>query len=255
MPDPLTWYALGRTVADTETILEAVDTKILTHNLDPSAHGQTGEVMFEHRSATLLDHLFGSVDMKHLVNSKMLVVSAFESTDGWSKSVAVTPRMFQTVLETTAVINNEQYMWIESDGAPLTLDFTKNPFFQTTLRLVWATSQLAYITCGEEIGVGEGDNFGFKVSNGTLYAYTRVSGTAYATEVTGITVTELNVYRAYMDSTESKVFFYVNGVLKHTESTHVPAAGPSYFFTYYIKTTTNNNRQIVLADFLFEQDR
>lgn len=56
MADPITWYALGRTVEDTESILEAVDAKILTHNLDPSAHGQSGETVYEHRVASTLDH-------------------------------------------------------------------------------------------------------------------------------------------------------------------------------------------------------
>jgi parallel beta-helix repeat protein len=61
MADPITWYALGRTVTDTQTILEAVDAKILTHNLDPSAHGQENESLYEHRAAELLDHLSYSI--------------------------------------------------------------------------------------------------------------------------------------------------------------------------------------------------
>jgi parallel beta-helix repeat protein len=61
MADPITWYALGRTVIDTESILEAVDAKILTHNLDASAHGQENESLYEHRAAALLDHLSYSI--------------------------------------------------------------------------------------------------------------------------------------------------------------------------------------------------
>ena len=61
MPDPITWYALGRTVVDTESILEAVDAKMLTHNVDPSAHGQDYEAIWEHRSAELLDHVNYSI--------------------------------------------------------------------------------------------------------------------------------------------------------------------------------------------------
>jgi len=57
MADPISWYALGRLVNDPETILEAVDTKVLTHNLDPSAHGQENEVVWAHRVEPLLDHL------------------------------------------------------------------------------------------------------------------------------------------------------------------------------------------------------
>jgi parallel beta-helix repeat protein/putative cofactor-binding repeat protein len=57
MADPITWYLLGRTVEDTESISEEIDAKLLTHNLDPSAHGQENEVVYEHRVAPLLDHL------------------------------------------------------------------------------------------------------------------------------------------------------------------------------------------------------
>jgi hypothetical protein len=61
MPDPISWYALGRDVSDPQTILEAVDEKILSHNLDPSAHGQSDEAVYNHRISTLLDHVNYSI--------------------------------------------------------------------------------------------------------------------------------------------------------------------------------------------------
>ena len=61
MADPITWYALGRTVVDTETIMEAVDEIILNHNLDPSAHGQENESVYEHRANEILDHVNYSI--------------------------------------------------------------------------------------------------------------------------------------------------------------------------------------------------
>ena len=61
MPDPISWYALGRDVNDPQTILEAVDEKILTHNLDPSAHGQSDEAVYNHRISMLLDHVNYSI--------------------------------------------------------------------------------------------------------------------------------------------------------------------------------------------------
>lgn len=56
MPDPISWYLLPRTVDDVESIMEAIDAKLLTHNQDPSAHGQSGEVVEEHRSDEPVDH-------------------------------------------------------------------------------------------------------------------------------------------------------------------------------------------------------
>ena len=56
MPDPVTWYALGRTTADPELIMEMVDDKFSAHNQDPSAHGQTAEAVYSHRQKDELDH-------------------------------------------------------------------------------------------------------------------------------------------------------------------------------------------------------
>ena len=66
MADPISWYALGRVVDDPQTILEAVDDKLLVHNQDPSAHGQTGESVYGHRSGSVLDHPYGSIHNEHV---------------------------------------------------------------------------------------------------------------------------------------------------------------------------------------------
>jgi hypothetical protein len=59
--DAISWYALGRTVNDATTIMEEIDTKILTHNLDGSAHGQSNEAVYNHRITALLDHVSYSI--------------------------------------------------------------------------------------------------------------------------------------------------------------------------------------------------
>jgi parallel beta-helix repeat protein len=59
--DAISWYALGRTVNDPTTIMEEIDDKILTHNLDASAHGQSNEAVYNHRIAELLDHVSYSI--------------------------------------------------------------------------------------------------------------------------------------------------------------------------------------------------
>ena len=59
--DAISWYALGKTVLDTTTVMEEIDDKILTHNLDGSAHGQSNEAVYNHRIAELLDHVSYSI--------------------------------------------------------------------------------------------------------------------------------------------------------------------------------------------------
>lgn len=61
MPDPINWYTLGRVINDPTTIDEDIDAKILAHNFDPSAHGQSDEAVYNHRISTLLDHVNYSI--------------------------------------------------------------------------------------------------------------------------------------------------------------------------------------------------
>ncbi len=61
MPDPITWYALGRDVLDNQTIIEEMQAEILAHNQDVSAHGQGSEAIYNHRISELLDHVSYSI--------------------------------------------------------------------------------------------------------------------------------------------------------------------------------------------------
>jgi parallel beta-helix repeat protein len=61
MADPITWYLLPRKVDDPTTIEEYIQQKILEHNLDPSAHGQADEAIFQHRMAEVIDHVNYSI--------------------------------------------------------------------------------------------------------------------------------------------------------------------------------------------------
>lgn len=81
MPEPITWYALGRTVSDPQTILEAIDEKILVHNQDPSAHGQSDEAIYWHRVSSLLDHVNYSIYNIKL-NPLTRTIKAFVDADG-----------------------------------------------------------------------------------------------------------------------------------------------------------------------------
>ncbi len=56
MGDLVTWETLGKNINDNQTIDEEIGALILTHNMDPSAHGQTSESVYEHRVASELDH-------------------------------------------------------------------------------------------------------------------------------------------------------------------------------------------------------
>lgn len=61
MPDPVTWYTLPKTVDDLTSIDDEINAFILAHNIDVSAHGQSGEGLWTHRIADVLDHVNYSI--------------------------------------------------------------------------------------------------------------------------------------------------------------------------------------------------
>ncbi len=56
MAEPVTWGQLGYSIDDPTTLEEYIEGVILNHNMDPSAHGQSSEAIYEHRSASQIDH-------------------------------------------------------------------------------------------------------------------------------------------------------------------------------------------------------
>jgi len=249
------WGNLAKSADDTQKIEQSMQDYVENHNENVNAHQVYGSSLYMHRIEALLDHQFGSVDFRFLSLTKSFLFTAFESTDGWSKYGTFTAYIFGAELITTADQNDKAIAFVESRSGLTAITLSKNPFFQTSFVLPLTTNQLIYAAAGDMTGMEDGDAFGFKISNGTLYAFVRDGATIYQTEITGITLTELNVYRAYFDYDEQKVYFYVNGVLKHTESAHPPNNGSAIFFTLYVKTLTTATRSLFVSDLLFMQDR
>jgi len=234
--------------------MEAIDAKLLTHNEDPSAHGQAGEVVEVHRSDTELDHVDGSIAFKKLASSNSFFITSFESLDGWTKVGTPAIGIFALALATTAVLNNATYIWAEGQTPTYKMSFLKNPFFQTSFALTDLTTQLIYVRAGDNPIDARFDNFGFKIVNGTLYAHWTNGGAENNQEIAGITLTDFNVYRAEVDSANSKIYFSVNGVLKYTATTNFPTTNIGVYFCYYIKTTTAGVRGMVINSLMWMQD-
>jgi hypothetical protein len=255
MPDPITWDQLCRAIGDLETIQEAIDAAVLTHNLDASAHGQSDESVYNHRIADSLDHVFGSVDLRHLTAERYSILTAFESLDGWQIVGAVTQRILNTYLQTGASNGNKVAMYINDEDYSPVIDFTKNPFFQATMWMYDDTYLDVYMVAGMAGYTSDGDYFGFKIHNATLYAVWKKGATEYTQEITGIDTMVKNTYRAFMNTTDGNIVFYVNGVLKYTATTNLPTTGGQEYFTFHIKTNQNAAKRMYLVDFLFEQER
>jgi len=193
MGDPTTWDTLPKAIDDLTTIVEQIAADILTHNTDPSAHGQSGESVYDHRTSEDLDHPDGSVSLKKISSDKNIILTCFESLDGWDQWGLNSLYIGASLIYTDGTLNDQAALLSDVTAAGLSLDFSKNPFFQTTVRFPAVTTQLAYIVAGPAEFAGAQDSFGFKVVNGLLYAYWTKSGVADTNAITGITLTDPNV--------------------------------------------------------------
>jgi hypothetical protein len=253
--DAISWYALGRTIGDAQSISEAIDAALLNHNLDPSAHSQDSEAITNHRDAASLDHAFGSVNYEHMAFDKVMIQSCFESVDGWIKNGNMYAGIFAAGLLTAGGSGDEARARAETSISTFKIDYSKNPFFQTTLWFYSNTNQHAYIACGLDPSDWDGDNFGFKVVNGNLYAWWTSDYVEHTSLISGITLTEQNVYRAYYNSSNDSLHFVVNGVEKYTTSTNLPIHSNGFMFVYYIKADEAQLKGLGLIDFMFQMDR
>jgi len=249
------WGNLAKSADDTQRIEQAIQGYVEDHNENVNAHQIEGSSLYMHRVLEQLDHKFGSVDLRHLASDKVLMVSSLESTDGWGGSGSFIPGIFAANLSTT----NEQYnvanaYWtyaIES----FMLAPAKNPFFQTSLFFSHNTLQHGYFGAGDVSNIFTEQGYGFKVVNGNLYACVNLAGAEYTHSISGIDITTVNVYRCEYRYSGNAIDFYVNGVLRYTETTHLITESPEPFFTYYIKTDSAAYRHILVVDLLFMQDR
>ncbi len=257
MADPITWYALGRTVVDTETILEAVDTKILTHNLDPSAHGQGDESLYNHRVLEILDHIDGAVRFEHLPLDHIFGFGNFESFDGWQQHGALTPGVFGAIIATDGDSPiSTAYIWpTGAAGDDVPLDFTKNPAFQTTIQIGATTSQRIYVGAGDPSAIDAGYGFGFKILNNTLYAVWHDGSTEHTHEIVGIAGSGLHCFRVVFDSATPAIQFYHNGDLVYTATSNLPTGAVFMLFSFFVERTSGNPRSIYPIDWVFQMDR
>jgi len=250
------WGNLAKSADSTERVEQAIEAYVESHNENANAHQIEGSSLYMHRVLEKLDHEFGSVSLEFLPKDQKYSMSMFESLDGWTKHGSCYAGIFGAMIISNGGVGLDEGWMTASPytGLPA-LDFTKNPFFQTTVRLTTTTDQIAYFGTSTQFTEVERDGFGFEIVNATLYAFWRNNGTIHEVEITGISINDFNCYRAYIDSTAGEMYFYVNGVLKYTATTLLPEVESPVYFQYYIKQTGASQRKLYPIDFTFQQDR
>ena len=256
------WGNLEKSQIDPEKIEEAVARLIQAHEDDANAHIEIGESLYSHKASEIIDHIIASiiadkikdfeVPLSKLNSDKYCLFPSFESLDAWQVLGTGTTSLELGYLffYTQNVINT--YVSIHTNNDELPGNFgEKNPSIEMNVRLWSTTSQKVYFGAG-----GYGIEFiGFKVMNGTLYACNAIGGSEYITEITGVDLTVLHTYRAVYTSGE-KIEFYVDGVLKHTETTHLnEETDIPELLCLYIKTYVDSTRSMIVANIKYIQDK
>lgn len=162
-------------------------------------------------------------------------------------------------LETGSTLNNVRSLWIPDDLA-LTIDTSAlDCNFETVVNIANGSQETAIFGVNMKEGVPDNTNPGgiangisFEAISGTLYAVVYDdSEVRHATALSGVTLTDWNNYRIEVIAGTS-VKFYVNGVLKHTDTDNFPNITSYFPFGYYVKTLHSSFSRLLVSSLTFE---
>ncbi len=251
------WGLLTKSLVDNETIEDAVDRLITVHEEDPTAHLGAGESLEAHKTEDMIDHPAGSVATDKLSQGRV-IVSAFESLDGFGTTGSVSQDLGSVSIITGATSGNSA----EMDASPSRwtgLDLTKEIFWKSVLQLEVDTSQTAYFGMGGSDYLGQTGGMGFRVINGALVAYTAKDsggGYVYTTEaIAGVDVTDWHTYEIRYTVTPNLLTFYVDGVDVASFDTGLDFGPQDTIALYEITTNTNAIRRLFVSDLVFQIER
>lgn len=245
----VTWKDLAKAIDDLTKISDEIDSKLVTHNTDESAHSQSNEAIYNHRVGEVLDHLDRSVTINKLDPNRFSFVVDWRTHDGLSIDNYLTtgPKLGSILLATQSGSIETRYVQI-SAGANFYIDFAQESEFETNIKISFTTSQEIIFGVGNLPSVGDTVYYGFKVVDGSLYAthYDYDTGIEVLTEITGVTLTNKNRYRAVYDPGVS-VKFYVNDVLKVTHTTNlIETYLDGNWWGLDLKSTTTSQRRVLI---------
>jgi hypothetical protein len=260
----ITWGQLAKSQTDPEKIEEAIQRLINEHNADPEAHLVEGGSLKSHKMAEIIDHLIesiiadkikaGEINLYHMTSKKRILMTSFESLDGWGTTGSVYLDLGNCAIWTTSTSGN----FAEIDAVPsnwTAFDVTKEFEWQATVQLATDTFQEAYFGPSGHPDVGGENGVGFRVLNGDLYVFLFKDGSFSFFQISGINVSVWNVYRIVHKLNPEKYEFWINGELKLILDSDLPTSSDDFMAIFYIKTTTNARRKLYISDFLFSIEK
>jgi len=264
----VTWGDLAKSQISAEKIEKAIERMIQAHEDDPDAHIEPGESLYSHKISVIIDHTVESVIADKIRDGVISIVKledfararispSLESLDTWTYSAEVSLDFSQ--MELLANTGTTANVYSYSKGG-FKMQWSK-PFIMQCLFTTYPTDDKeVYVISGYiDTVAGYNQNIGWKVVDGTLYAlHTKSVGevdTEYTTEITGVTLSDRNLFRVEYIPEES-IKFYVNNVLAatHTENLPTIAAASSPFFYFRILTDAAANKWLKVHELYFSQD-
>ena len=259
------WGLMPKAQDDDETIEEAIARLIAEHEADEAAHLGVGEALQSHKASEIIDHAaesivddklaLGVVKQYRLSGNEIQLFFSFESLDGWTHNItAGDQKILGTIMQTGTTINNVKYLHTEPAGTGDIHNYGKKTFFQVAMQFNSVADVLAYIVTGEDPQLGDAHGFGFTVQGGKIYAVVYYEGDEYKTEIVGATPTAFHVYRCLLDPAAAKIYYYIDNVLVHTQTEHIPGDTVPTLVSFYIKNLAAANKYVALRNFFFSRE-
>lgn len=246
------WGDMAKSQVDGETVEEAIDRLIQAHDDDANAHLDASQSLNSHKASEIIDHLARSVFRDKFAFDRFQIDEHFSSVDGWSLSAgSFLDNVGQLSLTTSGGNGDMQNAYaqpgdsMENGGAA-----AASPVWEVRVKLGSSTTQTAYIIQGDPaLPAG----FGFKIVNGTLYwVYWDGDSVEQTGSIAGVTVSDWHNFRCeYIAGTSVK--WYVDGVLKRTQTTDLPT-GFSMFAYFEITANTAAVRKLYVQSLHYDED-
>jgi len=254
MTAPIVWGLLPKAQDDATTIDAAITAAIAAHNDDPDAHMAAGQSIDVHRTNDVIDHPAGSVVADKPARQRTLATN-FDTLDALSVYGSAYPYFGVVRIPTTAVNGNvSQLAGYPNWWSPI--DWTKEMYLRIAAKVSTTSAIVALIGAGcDDMGDGLA-GFGFRITNGTLEAYHAEdtgSGAVFTTQtITGITLTDWNVYEVFYDPVFGTLTFKINGVQVAQFTSGLPTTNDDGAMMLQVKTTAAAVKTLYASDFVFQ---
>jgi hypothetical protein len=272
-PNSFSWFQMPKSQIDPEKLEEAIARLVLEHCEDEEAHLGVGQSLQSHKAAEIIDHLAASIIADKIKDKEIgllkfgfdreWVQPNFESLDSWAQAKLGTDALIQfyvgnAVLRPGNAVNDYARIGMYNDIYAGTLQYAKNPFFQVMLQQLITGKTDWGVACGDNLPLSADPVlFGFQyiLADDKVYAfYVKTPGTWTKVQITGVDISQRNVFRAEMSNNGATINFYVNAVLRLTVTDAVAANQNYYLYIESKRKVTLLYPCLIVNNIVFSQN-